>query len=323
LTLPPVAVIKGGASFERQVSLRGARRVEQALRKAGYDVVHVEIDHSLLDRIREIRPRFAFIVAHGRGGEDGALQALLDLLGVPYTGSDSLTSSICIDKVLTKRLLLRAGLPTPAFHEFSRQAFEELGAATALPELLDDIGVPLVVKPVTGGSSFGLKLVSEPADLRMALLGAVAYDDRILVERHVHGRELAVTVVGPAERPRALPIVEIVSERRFYDYEAHYDFDVATLQAPAELDESIRADVEEIATRAYSVLGCRDFSRVDLILDADGQAQILELNTIPGLTETGPTPFAADAAGMSFEQLVEAVSERAAREAPVGEPRMP
>jgi D-alanine-D-alanine ligase len=312
-----VAVAKGGTSIEREVSLRGAHRVTTALRQTGYDVTEVEIDHTVLDRVREVEPEFVFIVAHGRNGEDGSLQALLELLGVPYTGSDSLASALCIDKIMTKRLLQRAGLPTPPFHAFSRRTFQDLGAATVFDDVMVSLGAPVVVKPARMGSSFGIKFVSHPDQLRTAVLGSVAYDDEILVEQHVAGRELAVTVIGGddpthPEPPRGLPIVEIFSTREFYDYEAHYDFDVVKLAAPADLDEDVRAVVEAVSLDAYRTLGCRDFARVDLMLDADSRPQILEINTIPGLTETGPTPYAADAAGMTFAELVTAIARRAA-----------
>ncbi|HEX3833624.1 MAG TPA: D-alanine--D-alanine ligase [Solirubrobacteraceae bacterium] len=311
-----VAVAKGGTSIEREVSLRGAHRVTAALRQAGYEVNEVEIDHTVLDRVREVAPAFVFIVAHGRNGEDGSLQALLELLHVPYTGSDSLSSALCIDKILTKRLLQRAGLPTPPFHAFSRRTFQDLGAATVFDDVMASLGAPVVVKPARMGSSFGIKFVSHRDQLRTAVLGSVAYDDEILVEQHVAGRELAVTVIGGAgpadpEPPRALPIVEIFSTREFYDYEAHYDFDVVRLAAPAELDDGVRAAVEAVSLEAYCTLGCRDFARVDLMLDGDSRPQILEINTIPGLTETGPTPYAADAAGMTFAELVASIARRA------------
>jgi D-alanine-D-alanine ligase len=316
-----VAVAKGGTSIEREVSLRGAHRVTTALRQTGYDVTEVEIDHTVLDRVRGVVPAFVFIVAHGRNGEDGSLQSLLELLDVPYTGSDSLSSALCIDKILTKRMLQRVGLPTPPFHAFSRRTFQDLGAATVFDDVMASLGAPVVVKPARMGSSFGIKFVSHPDQLRTAVLGSVAYDDEILVEQHVAGRELAVTVIGGedsthSEPPRVLPIVEIFSTREFYDYEAHYDFDVVRLAAPAELDDDIRAAVEAVSLEAYRTLGCRDFARVDMMLDADSRPQILEINTIPGLTETGPTPYAADAAGMTFAELVTAIARRAAGDRP-------
>jgi D-alanine-D-alanine ligase len=307
-----VAVAAGGTSIEREVSLRGARRVAAALRAGGAVVSELEIDHTILDGVRELAPDYVFIVAHGRNGEDGALQELLELLDVPFTGSGSLASSLCIDKVMTKRLLLRAGLPTPRFQAFSRRTFQDLGAAVVFDEVMDRLGAPVVVKPARLGSSFGIKFVSAPEQLRTAVLGSVAYDDEILVEQHIAGRELAVTVLdGPDGRPLALPIVEILSGREFYDYEAHYDFDVVSLDAPARLEPAVAAEAERVGVAAFQALGCRDFARVDLVLDADDRPQILELNTIPGLTETGPTPFAAEAAGLSFAQLVEAIARRA------------
>jgi D-alanine-D-alanine ligase len=310
-----VAVAAGGTSIEREVSLRGARRVVAALRAAGDEVVELEIDHSILDRVREQDLAYVFIVAHGRNGEDGSLQGLLELLNVPFTGSASLASALCMDKVLSKRLLQRAGLPTPAFVAFSRRTFQDLGAAVVFDDVLRRLGTPLVVKPARLGSSFGIKFVSAPERLRTSVLGAVAYDDEILVEQHVSGRELAVTVLAGADgEPRALPIVEILSNREFYDYEAHYDFDVVSLDAPANLEPAVAAEVERVSVAAFQALGCRDFARVDLMLDEHDRPLILELNTIPGLTETGPTPFAAEAAGISFGELVTAIARRAAGE---------
>ena len=308
-----VALICGGASFEREVSLRGAHRVQHALEQLGFDVAPLDINRSLLRELRELDPAFAFIVAHGRDGEDGTLQGLLEACGIPFAGSDSAASQLCMDKVATKHALRRAGLDTPAFHAFSRRAFAELGAAEALEAVVAELGLPLVVKPVHEGSSLGLKLVEDHDALLPAILGATAYDERILVERHVEGRELAVTVLGSPDAPRMLPIIEVASTRPFYDYDAHYDFNVARLRIAEDLGDAERALVEDAVLRAYSVCGCRDFARVDLILDGEGRAQILELNTIPGLTETGPTPFAASAAGLDFADLVAEVGARVSR----------
>jgi D-alanine-D-alanine ligase len=178
-------------------------------------------------------------------------------------------------------------------------------------DVMARLGSRVVVKPARLGSSFGIKYVSEPAQLRTAVLGAVAYDDAILVERHLAGRELAVTVLGGEGLPyEALPIVEILGAQELYDYEAHYDFDVVRLDAPASLTDAEGSAVQEAALAACRTLGTRDIARVDLILDADGRAQILEVNTIPGLTETGPTPLAAEAAGLSFGDLVARIGSR-------------
>ena len=314
----PVAIARGGTSIEREVSLRGARRVSAALRAAGHEVAEVEIDDTVIDRLRELAPAFVFIVAHGHGGEDGSLQALLELLELPYTGSDALASGLCLDKILAKRLLARAGLPTPPFVAFSRRTFQDLGAAAAFDDVMARLGAPVLVKPARLGSSFGIKYVAEPEGLRTAVLGAVAYDDEILVERRVRGRELAVTVLGgPGEDAayEALPTVEILGAEQLYDYEAHYDVDVVRLDAPAALDDAARESVQRTAVAACAALGTRDVARVDLILEERPGApvpQILEVNTIPGLTETGPTPLAAEAAGMSFGELTIRIAARAA-----------
>lgn len=316
----PIAIVRGGTSIEREVSLRGARRVMAALRPTGQEVVEIEIDHTVIDRVRELAPEFVFIVAHGQSGEDGSLQALLELLDVAYTGSDSLASALCLDKILTKRLLRRAGLQTPAFHAFSRHTFQDLGAASLFGEVMERLGAPVLVKPARQGSSFGIKFVARAEQLRTAVLGVVAYDDEILVERHVSGRELAVTVLGgPEDRAgragavsyEVLPVVEIVGSTEVYDYEAHYDFDATRLDAPAELPDATRAAVEQAALTACRTLGTRDVARVDLILEPSGTLQILEVNTIPGLTETGPTPLAAEAAGIGFAGLVERIADAA------------
>lgn len=322
MTPAPIAIARGGTSIEREVSLRGARRVMAALRQSGQELAEIEIDHTVIERVRELAPEFVFIVAHGQSGEDGSLQAMLELLDVPYTGSDSLASALCLDKIVTKQLLRRAGLTTPPFHAFSRHAFQDLGAAALFDEVMDRLGAPVLVKPARQGSSFGIKYVAGPEQLRTAVLGAVAYDDEILVERHVTGRELAVTVLGGPEDGadavayEALPIVEILGTAEVYDYEAHYDFDAVRLDAPADLSDAAREDVESAALAACRTLGTRDMARVDLILGPSGEVQILELNTIPGLTETGPTPLAAEAAGIGFSGLVARLANAARARGP-------
>ena len=307
-----VVVARGGRSLEREISLRSGHRAEHALRDLGFDVHSLDPNQALVSRLKELEPRFVFVAMHGRGGEDGTLQDLLEILRVPYTGSDVHTSALCMDKIVFKELLRQNGLPTPASHSFNVAAFSEFGAAETLPELMAELGLPLVVKPAGQGSSIGIKFLHEESEFPAVLLGAFNYDDRVLIEKHVAGRELAVTVLGPPDAPRALPIVELVAAGGFYDFDAHYEPGVAELRVPAELGEATRRRVEEVATGAYSLMGCRDFARVDMVLDAGEEPQILEINTIPGLTETGPTPRAAAAAGMAFEDFVDAVIGRVA-----------
>jgi D-alanine-D-alanine ligase len=313
VTPTPVLVAMGGSSLEREISLRSGHRVERALRELGHEVRGVDVDARFVERVLELEPSFVFVAMHGRGGEDGTLQELLEALSVPYSGSDALASALCMDKVLFKRTLTQHGVPTPAFQSFSETAFREMGAAGAFPRLLTELELPVVVKPVAQGSAIGIKFVESAESFPGAILGAFGYGDRVLVERRIVGRELAVTVLGPPEHGVPLPIVELYTPGDFYSYEAHYTIGGVRLEAPAQLSEAVRARVEEVALASYRLLGCRDFARVDMILDEEDVPQVLEINTIPGLTETGITPAAAEAAGMSFTQLVAQIVQRVAR----------
>jgi D-alanine-D-alanine ligase len=306
-------VAMGGRSLEREISLRSGHRVERALRTLGYTVHALDVDGDFIDRVLAERPRFVFVAMHGRGGEDGTLQDLLETLGVQYTGSDPLASALCMDKMLFKRMLRLHKIPTPAFHSFNETAFRELGGARTFPKLLEELKLPAVVKPVAQGSAIGIKFVASAEQLPSAILGAFGYGDRVLVEERVLGRELAVTVLDSpdAAGARALPIVELFTPESFYSYEAHYTIGQLRMEVPAELSSEVRARVERAALDSYALMGCRDFARVDLILDEREIPQVLEINTIPGLTETGITTAAAEAAGMTFAELVEAIVQRA------------
>ncbi|HEY5287523.1 MAG TPA: D-alanine--D-alanine ligase [Solirubrobacteraceae bacterium] len=307
-------VAMGGRSLEREISLRSGHRVERALRTLGYSVQALDVDGDFIDRVLAEAPQFVFVAMHGRGGEDGTLQDLLETLAVPYTGSDPLASALCMDKMLFKRMLRLHDIPTPKFHSFNETAFRELGGARTFPKLLEELSLPAVVKPVAQGSAIGIKFVTSAEQLPSAILGAFGYGDRVLVEERVLGRELAVTVVdSPGEDgPRALPIVELFTPESFYSYEAHYTIGQLRMEVPAQLSEQVRSRMERVALDSYALMGCRDFARVDLILDEREIPQVLEINTIPGLTETGITTAAAEAAGMSFAELVEAIVARVA-----------
>jgi D-alanine-D-alanine ligase len=308
-------VAMGGRSLEREISLRSGHRVERALRTLGYSVQALDVDGDFIDRVLAERPEFVFVAMHGRGGEDGTLQDLLETLAVPYTGSDPLASALCMDKALFKRMLRLHGIPTPGFHSFNETAFRELGGARTFPRLLEELRLPAVVKPVAQGSAIGIKFVTSAEQLPSAILGAFGYGDRVLVEERVLGRELAVTVIdapGDEEPARALPVVELFTPESFYSYEAHYTIGQLRMEVPAQLSDDLRARVEQVALESYVLMGCRDFARVDLILDEHEVPQVLEINTIPGLTETGITTAAAEAAGMSFAELVKAIVARVA-----------
>jgi D-alanine-D-alanine ligase len=296
-----VAVLKGGRSLERQVSLASGAQVEDALQRLGHDVVGLDVGHDLVARLRADAPDVAFIALHGRDGEDGTVQELLEILDVPYTGSGVHASVRCADKALAKHAMLDAGLPTPDFFAFSETAFKELGAAEALGHIEERLAFPLVVKPANQGSALGIKFAATAADVPAALVAAFSYAPRVLLERYVPGRDLAVSVLGDA----VLPIVEAVPvEEDFYDFAARYTIGRTTFVCPAELPGGMTRRVQDLALAVHRTLGCRGFSRVDLMLGTEGEPQVLEVNTIPGMTETSLLPQAADAAGIPFDELV-------------------
>jgi D-alanine-D-alanine ligase len=302
-----VAVLKGGRSLERGVSLRSGARVEDALERLGHEVLAIDVGGDLVRRLEVERPDVAFVAMHGAGGEDGTAQELLEILGIPFTGPGAAACARCIDKVLAKHAIREAGVPTPDWFGFKQTAFRELGAADALGALEASLGFPLVVKPSRGGSSLGVRFAAAPEELPQALVSAFSYDERVLLERFVDGREMAVSVVGD----EALPVVEAIpvgGDR--YDFEARYEIGRTRFECPAALSEGERAAVVEAALGTYRALGLTGFARIDLILAADGP-WVLEANAIPGLTDTSLLPQAAEAAGMSFERLVERILDLA------------
>ena len=302
-----VAVLQGGRSLERGVSLRSGARVEDALGTLGHEVLPLDAGADLVERLTAERPEAAFVALHGPGGEDGTVQELLEILGIPFTGPGAAACARCMDKVQGKDAIDDAGLPTPDWFAFNQTAFREFGAADALGRLEETLGFPLVVKPSRGGSSLGVKFARSPGEVPQALVSAFSYDDRVLLERFVDGRELAVSILG--DKP--LPVVEaILLEGDRYDFEARYEIGRTRFECPAELEEDERAAVERAALGAYRALGCSGFARVDLILTEDGP-QVLEVNAIPGLTDTSLLPQAAEAAGLSFEDLVARILELA------------
>jgi D-alanine-D-alanine ligase len=301
-----VAVLKGGPSLERQVSLRSAARVQDALERRGHEVVPIDVDSTLVQRLRESSADVAFIALHGRGGEDGTVQELLEIIGMPYTGSSVLACMRSMDKVLTKHLLVEEGIPTPEFFAFSEVAFRELGAADALPAIEERLGFPLVVKPAAQGSALGIEFAASPADVPGALVAAFSYDNRVLLERHVKGRELAVGLLETEAGVEALPIVEARPKEAedFFDFEARYEIGKTDYVCPADLPPDVTMQAQEIAVATYRLLGCYGFARVDMMLPEGGAPQVLEAQAIPGLTETSLYPQAAEAAGISFDELV-------------------
>jgi D-alanine-D-alanine ligase len=308
-----VAVLKGGRSLERGVSLRSAARVEDALERLGHEAVAIDADRDLVKRLNEAAPDVAFVAMHGPGGEDGTAQELLELLGIPFTGPGVAACGRCMDKVVAKQALRAAGVPTPDWLAFNATAFRELGAADALGTLERRLGFPLVVKPGRGGSALGVRFAAAAGEVPAALVSAFSYDDRVLLERFVEGRELAVSVLGA----EPLPVVEAIpADGDRYDFEARYEIGRTEFVCPAELRDEETEAVTGAALAAYEALGCSGFSRVDLMLGPDGP-RVLEVNAIPGLTDTSLLPQAAEAAGIPFEALVERILELALEPAAV------
>jgi len=307
-----VAVLKGGSSLERQVSLRSGGRVEDALEAIGHQPLPIDVGADLITQLRAHTPDVAFLALHGRNGEDGTVQELLEILGIPYTGSGVLSCIRCMDKVLAKHLLVEAGVPTPEFFAFSELAFRELGAAEALPQIEERLTFPIVVKPAAQGSALGIKFARTPEDVPSALVNAFSYDDKVLLERHIDGRELAVSMLEQDGAPLALPIVEAVPrDEDFFDFEARYEIGRTEYRCPPELPESESEAVAEAARATWTALGCAGFARADIMLPSTGEPQVLEVNVTPGLTETSLLPMACEAAGIEFEQFVERALEHA------------
>ncbi len=311
-----VAVLMGGRSFERSVSLRSGAQVEDALQRLGHEVVAIDADGELVPALIEAAPDAVFIALHGRDGEDGTVQGVLEALGLPYTGSPPAACMRATDKVLAKHLMREAGIPTPHFHSLREVVVNELGGGAALASLERDLGFPLVVKPARGGSALGVKFASASEELPGSMVGAFSYDETILIERHIEGRDLAVSVLdvprtaaGSARELQALPVVEAVPrEQDFYDYEARYEIGRTTFVCPADLDTETTARAQELALQVYALLGCHGFARVDLMLEhQSGELWVLETNVVPGLTETSLLPQAADAAGVGFDELIERI----------------
>jgi D-alanine-D-alanine ligase len=304
-----VAVLAGGQSLERQVSLRSGARVRDALDRLGHEVIAIDVGPDLVDRLTDTQPEVAFVALHGRDGEDGTVQELLELLGVPYTASGPSACIRCMDKVLTKYALRDAGLPTPEFYAFSRSAFESLGAARALPAIEERLDFPVVVKPAAQGSALGIRFAPSAAEVPAAIIASFSYDTKVLLERHVAGRDLAISVLDGAAGPEALPIVEAIPRAGDrYDFEARYEIGRTEFVCPADLEPEMTQRAQMLAIAAYRVLGCYGFARIDLMLDSQGgELTVLEANAIPGLTETSLLPQAAEAGGISFTAFVERV----------------
>ncbi len=298
-----VAILMGGKSLERDVSIRSGRKVSRALSELGFTVFDLDVDETLMATLKRLRPDLVYIALHGKYGEDGTIQELLEILDIPYTGPGVLASTLGFNKVLSKELFLRENIPTPPFFTLSAATFQEMGALDVFPEVEKKIGFPLVIKPAAQGSALGVKVVQDAAGVAPAVMAALGYDDRVVIEQFVAGTEIAVSILGNEEL-EALPIVEIVPKSGVFDFDARYTMGATEYYIPARLDAAVAERARDAALRTHRALGCRGVSRVDIIVDGRGEPYVLELNISPGMTDTSLLPLAAEAAGISFNDLV-------------------
>ena len=295
-----VAVLMGGKSAEREVSLMSGQGVLAALRARGVDAHAFDPAEQPMDELKRQGFALCFIALHGRYGEDGTVQGALELLGIPYTGAGVMTSSMAIDKVMTKRVWLAEGLPTPRYALLHRGQFTREDVRT----IPDDLGLPLIVKPVREGSSLGVTKVTSADQMEQALADAAALDADILCEEFIAGDEVTCPVLGTGGDARALPVIHIVAPEGQYDYQNKYFTDVTEYRVPCDLPAGEEAAIQQLVLKAYRVLGCRGWGRIDVMIDAaTRQPYLLEINTSPGMTSHSLVPMAAQAAGTDYETL--------------------
>lgn len=291
-----VGVLFGGRSAEREVSIMSGTGVLEALKSKGIDAHAFDpAERSLADLAAEKFDR-VFIALHGRYGEDGSLQGALETLGIPYTGSGVMACAVGMDKITTKKIWLQHGLPTPKY--------AVLGADSDLSQVAADLGLPLIVKPPHEGSTIGITKVTRAEELKAGYELAAGFDEEVLAEEFVTGRELTVTVLGRGKNARALPIVEIVAPEGNYDYQNKYFTDDTKYYCPAQIDDALSAEIQRIAVDAYNAVGCEGWARLDVLLRAsDNKPFLLEVNTAPGMTTHSLVPMSARAVGISYEDL--------------------
>jgi len=297
-----IAVVMGGPSREREVSLRTGNAILKALQGRGYQAVGIDFDpRRFAEQLRESDVEVVFNAIHGLYGEDGRIQGMLDILGLPYTGSGVTTNAVAMDKWISKCVFLQAGIPTPKSRLLSAAVAQD---PQCLNSLQKEFAFPLVVKAVDQGSSIGVEIVRQEADLAAALQRVGGISERLLVEEFIAGREFTVAVWGD-DAPDALPIIEIVPKAGWYNYDTKYTKGATDYLVPADLPAAVAAGIQEVAVAAYVILGCRGIARVDLLLDERQYPFVLEVNTVPGMTETSLVPKAAAAAGIPFDILCE------------------
>lgn len=312
-TSETIVVLAGGLSHEREVSLRSGRRVAQALRDRGCLVVEADVNAALVPVLQGIENPVVFPLLHGGVGEDGSLREVLDLLEVPYVGSDAASSRLAFDKSICTPVVSAAGILTPLQLALPADIFRDLGAKALMGAVAERLGFPLMVKPARGGSALGCTKVNRPSDLPSAMVSAYAYGDAAIIEEFIEGTEVALTVVDLGDGPVVLPAVEIRPRSGVYDFSARYTAGETRFLVPASLPDEVAQRCADVALEVHRVIELGDLSRTDLIVAADGQPIFLETNVAPGMTETSLVPLAIEAAGWEFGEVCERLARNAAR----------
>ncbi len=308
LTHARIGVLMGGRSAEREVSLRTGAAVHRSLVRRGYNAVAIDVGSTLFQDLHEQKVELVFLALHGPGGEDGAIQGFLDTLGIPYTGSGIQASAIGMHKATTKTLLTSAHIPVPAGMVVKR--WEKVSGATVMKAA--KLRWPVVVKPASQGSTIGVSIVRKPSQWREALALAHRYDVDALVEAYIPGHEVTVPIIGSRNAsPLVLPAVEIVAPGGFYDFSAKYESGKTQYLCPAPLTASVTRQIRSLALHTYEVLGCEGAVRVDFRITPRGRPVVLEINTVPGMTETSLLPMAAAQAEIDYDELTERILESA------------
>lgn len=301
-----IGVICGGISSEREISLKTGEGIFNALINMGYNAKLIDFKGDNISVFNEID--IAFMALHGKYGEDGSVQGVLELFKIPYTGSGILASSLAIDKIFSKKIFVFEKIPTPEYIELildNKINSNALNIKLLQDEINENIKYPVIIKPSREGSTIGITIVNDDNELESAINFAKIYDNRILIEKYISGRLLTVSIIG--DEPIALPIIEIKPKSGFYDFKSKYTVGLTQYIVPAKLDYELELEIKKLSLKVHSSIGCYGVSRVDLILDEKNNPYILEINTMPGMTETSLVPKAAAAVGISFEKLVEII----------------
>jgi len=286
-----IAVLMGGMSAEREISIKSGKAVEKALKDKGYNAVAIDVGKDIDKVLKDEKIEAAFIAMHGRYGEDGVIQGVLESLGIPYTGSGVMSSAMAMDKAFTKKVLVMRNIRTPDFDVIEKG------------ESLKEVNYPVIVKPVNEGSTIGISIVKDADKMEEAVKTAFEYDDTVLIEAYIKGREFTVSVLNG----EALPVLEVKPKSGFYDFESKYNKGMTEYIVPAEIDEGLASEMQSMALDSYKALDCKGVARVDFMADSESTPYVIEVNTVPGMTELSLLPMAAGAVGISYEELVEKI----------------